>query len=51
MEREDSGCGLEAMSEQLEPTTIGTRHVTENGLSGIAGGLVPETPSDRTERD
>jgi hypothetical protein len=47
IEREDSGSGPRALSEPSEPEFIGTGLTTEDGMSGIAGGLVPEHPSQR----
>jgi hypothetical protein len=47
IEREDSGSGMGAISEKMEPDLVSTGLTTEDGMSGIAGGLVPEHPSQR----
>ena len=47
IEREDSGSGLGAVSEEMEAELISTGLTTKDGMSGIAGGLVPEHPSQR----
>ena len=47
IEREDSGSGSRALPDTDESELIGTGLTTEDGMSGIAGGLVPEPPSQR----
>jgi hypothetical protein len=47
IDREDSGSGQRSLPETGEPDLIGTGLTTEDGMSGIAGGLVPEHPSQR----
>ena len=47
IDREDGGSGHRALPETREPDLIGTGLTTEDGMSGIAAGLVPEHPSRR----